>query len=98
MLDLANIIRIGSMEWDIYLGAHRAAGGKIDAHTRRCAYCWARAATALMYLAWLAEHKPDGSLMIIQIEEATNRLERSSEAVFPVDLATIANRFCERHA
>jgi aminoglycoside phosphotransferase (APT) family kinase protein len=33
MLDLANIIRIDSTEWDIYLDAYRAAGGKIDAQT-----------------------------------------------------------------
>jgi hypothetical protein len=78
MLDLANIIRIDSTEWDIYLGAYRAAGGKMDAQTCRRAYYWARAATALMYLPWIAEHKPDACRMIMQIEEAAEGLERSS--------------------
>jgi Ser/Thr protein kinase RdoA (MazF antagonist) len=78
MLDLANIIRIDSTEWDIYLGAYRAAGGKIDAQTCRRAYCWARAATALMYLPWFAEHTSEASRMIMQIEEAAEGLERST--------------------
>jgi hypothetical protein len=46
----------------------------------RRAYSWARAATALMQ-PWIAEHKPDASLMSIQIKEAANRVERSSEAL-----------------
>jgi Ser/Thr protein kinase RdoA (MazF antagonist) len=78
MLDLANIIRIDSTEWDIYLGAYRAAGGQIDTQTCRRAYCWARTATALMYLPWIAEHKPDAWRMIMQIEEAAEGLERST--------------------
>jgi Ser/Thr protein kinase RdoA (MazF antagonist) len=77
MLDVANIIRIDSTEWDIYLDAYRAAGGKIDAERCRRAYCWARAATGLRYLPWIAEHKPDASRMIMQIEEAAEGLERS---------------------
>jgi hypothetical protein len=77
-LDLANISRIDSTEWDIYLGAYRAAGDQIDTQTCRRAYCWARTATALMYLPWIAEHKPDAWWMIMQIEKAVEGLERSS--------------------
>lgn len=74
MLDLANIISIDSTGWHTYLSAYRKAGGTIDEPTCRRAYWWARAATGLFYLPWIAEHKPDATRMIVQIEDANDHL------------------------
>lgn len=49
-LDLANIIRIDSPLWAVYVEAYRRAGGKIDDASLRQGYYWARAATGLQYL------------------------------------------------
>ena len=74
MLDLANIIAIESPQWRTYLSAYSAAGGTIDEVTLRRAYWWARAATGLAYLPWIAGHKSDAPRMILQIEDANERL------------------------
>jgi hypothetical protein len=75
MLDLANIVAIESADWDRYLAVYRAAGGVIDTATARRGYWWARAATALMYVPWAAEHSSRAPDLIAQIGEANARLD-----------------------
>jgi hypothetical protein len=77
MLDLANIVRIDSPQWHTYFAAYREAVGGIDEATSRRAFWWARAATGLQYLPWVAEHTADASRTIVQIEEAHERLSDS---------------------
>ena len=43
MLDLANIVELGSPEWATYVAAYEAAGGAFDAAVAERAYWWARA-------------------------------------------------------
>jgi aminoglycoside phosphotransferase (APT) family kinase protein len=75
-LDLANIIRIDSPLWAVYLDTYRGAGGKIDEASLRTGYYWARAATGLQYLPWIAAHLPTAPAMIAQVLEAEETLRR----------------------
>jgi aminoglycoside phosphotransferase (APT) family kinase protein len=79
-LDLANIIRIDSPLWAVYLDTYRGAGGKIDEASLRTGYYWARAATGLQYLPWIAAHLPTAPAMIAQVLEAEETLRRLSVA------------------
>src|SRR5262249_1032529 len=79
-LDLANIIRIDSPLWTVYLDAYRRAGGKIAEASLRQGYHWARAATGLQYLPWIAANRPTASAMISQILEAEATLRMLSMA------------------
>jgi hypothetical protein len=74
MLDLANIIELGSPEWATYVAAYEAAGGALDAATAGRAYWWARAVTGLMYVAWAVDNSDRTPALIAQIEDATKRL------------------------
>jgi len=75
-LDLANIIRMDSPLWAVYLDAYRRAGGKIDEAALRTGYYWARAATGLQYLPWIATHLPTAPAMIAQVLEAEETLRK----------------------
>ncbi len=77
MLDLANIVRIDSPEWQIYLAAYREARGEVDEATCRRAYWWARAATGLQYLPWVAEHTAGAEGMVRQVAEAEAQLRNA---------------------
>jgi aminoglycoside phosphotransferase (APT) family kinase protein len=79
-LDLANIIRMDSPLWAVYLDSYRRAGGKIDEASLRTGYYWARAATGLQYLPWIAAHLPTAPAMIAQVLEAEETLRRLSVA------------------
>jgi aminoglycoside phosphotransferase (APT) family kinase protein len=79
-LDLANIIRIDSPLWAVYLDTYRGAGGTIDEASLRTGYYWARAATGLQYLPWIAAHLPTAPAMIAQVLEAEETLRRLSVA------------------
>jgi hypothetical protein len=71
MLDLANIIGLGSTDWEIYLAAFEAAGGQLDPATLTRAFWWARAVTGLMYVPWAADHSDRAPALIAQMEDAT---------------------------
>jgi aminoglycoside phosphotransferase (APT) family kinase protein len=75
-LDLANIIHIDSPLWAVYLDAYRRAGGKIDEAALRKGYYWARAATGLQYLPWIAANLPTAPAMISQVLEAEETLRK----------------------
>jgi thiamine kinase-like enzyme len=75
-LDLANIIRIDSPLWAVYLDAYRRAGGKIDEASLRKGYYWARVATGLQYLPWIAANRPIAPAMISQVLEAEKTLRK----------------------
>jgi thiamine kinase-like enzyme len=74
MLDLANIIELGSPEWETYVAAYRAAGGAFDAAVAERAYWWAKAATGLMYIGWAVDNSDRATALIAQIENANARL------------------------
>jgi hypothetical protein len=74
MLDLANIIELGSPEWATYVAAYEAAGGAFDATIAERAYWWAKAVTGLMYVAWAVDNSDRAPALIAQIEDATARL------------------------
>lgn len=75
-LDLANILRIDSPLWAVYLDSYRRAGGKIDDASLRKGYYWARAATGLQYLPWIAANLPTAPAMISQVLEAEETLRK----------------------
>jgi thiamine kinase-like enzyme len=79
-LDLANIIRIDSPLWVVYLDSYRRAGGKIDEASLRMGYYWALAATGLQYLPWIVTHLPTAPAMISQVLEAEETLRKLSVA------------------
>ena len=57
MLDLANVVEMGSPAWATYVAAYQAA--RTVCSTRRVAeraYWWARAMTGLMYIAWAVDN------------------------------------------
>ena len=70
MLDLANIIELGSPAWATYVAAYRAAGGAFDAAAAERAYWWARAMVGLMYIAWAVDNSDRTTDLIAQIETA----------------------------
>jgi thiamine kinase-like enzyme len=74
MLDLANIIEIGSPEWATYVEAFQAAGGAFDAGVAERAFWWARAVTALLYVGWAVDNSERATQLIAQIEHANARL------------------------
>jgi thiamine kinase-like enzyme len=74
MLDLANIIELGSQEWATYVAAYQAAGGAFDAAVAERAFWWARAITGLMYIAWAVDNSDRATDLIAQIEDAAARL------------------------
>ena len=74
MLDLANIIELGSPEWATYVAAYEAAGGAFDPGVAARAYWWAKAVTGLMYIPWAVDNSDRAPALISQIEDATARL------------------------
>jgi aminoglycoside phosphotransferase (APT) family kinase protein len=74
MLDLANIIELGSPQWGIYVAAYRAAGGAFDPVVAERAYWWAKAMVGLMYVAWAVDNSDRAPALIAQIEAANARL------------------------
>jgi aminoglycoside phosphotransferase (APT) family kinase protein len=77
MLDLANIIELGSPEWLTYVAAYEAAGGAFDAAIAERAYWWAKAATGLMYVPWAVGNSDRAPAPIVQLEDAAARLAAS---------------------
>jgi Ser/Thr protein kinase RdoA (MazF antagonist) len=74
MLDLANIVEIGSPLWEAYVRAYRAAGGAFDEAIARRGFWWARAMTAVMYIPWAAANSDRVTDLIEQAEAATAEL------------------------
>ena len=74
MLDLANIVELGSPQWEIYVAAYRAAGGEFDPLVAERAYWWAKAMVGLMYVAWAVDNSDRAPALIAQIEAANARL------------------------
>jgi aminoglycoside phosphotransferase (APT) family kinase protein len=74
MLDLANIVELGSPQWATYVAAYQAAGGAFDAAVAERAFWWARAITGLMYVAWAVDNSDRAPALIAQIEDANARL------------------------
>jgi hypothetical protein len=62
--------------WAVYLDAYRRAGGKIDEASLRKGYYWARVATGLQYLPWIAANRPIAPAMISQVLEAEKTLRK----------------------
>ena len=73
-LDLANIISIESLSWRVYRDACQKAGESISEETAKLGYFWARAATGMQYLPWIAHNTPDAPRMIAQVIEAEREI------------------------
>jgi aminoglycoside phosphotransferase (APT) family kinase protein len=74
MLDLANIIELGSPEWATYVAAYQATGNAFDSVVAERAYWWAKAMVGLMYIAWAVDNSDRAPDLIAQIETANARL------------------------
>ena len=74
MLDLANIVELGSPAWATYVAAYQAAGGAFDAAVAERAYWWAKAMVGLMYIAWAVDNSDRATDLIAQVETANARL------------------------
>lgn len=66
MLDVANTIPIGAPAWDAYLAAYRAAGGALSDAAQALAWRWAKGVCGLMYLPWVAQHRPDQAMGLVE--------------------------------
>jgi aminoglycoside phosphotransferase (APT) family kinase protein len=76
MLDLANVVSIGSANWQAYFAAWEQAGGPPqDPYQIRLAYYWAVVMVNLQYLPFAAAHRPENvQQMVERIRDASNRL------------------------
>jgi hypothetical protein len=83
MLDVANTIPIGSPSWDAYIGAYRAAGGRLAEAHLILAWRWASGVAGLMYLPWVAFNRDDPTVLIRQTLEADAALAEAADAPLP---------------
>ena len=76
MLDLANVVTMGSPNWDVYSAAWEVAGGlALDPDLTRQGYYWAVAMVNLQYLPFAAAHRTENVVgMVERILDARNRL------------------------
>lgn len=73
-LDVANLIEFGSSNWELYSSTLRAEGLTVADEVLAQAYQWARAATALGYLPWIAQNTDKAPAMVEQIITAAERV------------------------
>ena len=77
MLDVANLVELGSENWNVYLKAWEEASGEVvDMPMARLNYYWATAMVNLQYLPFAAEFSQDNILgMIDRICDARLQME-----------------------
>lgn len=73
-LDIANLIAFGSEGWRTYQASLRSAW-QLDEATLTQAYYWAKVATGLQYLPWIAANTDSPSGMIDEVLSAAARLD-----------------------
>ena len=80
MLDLANIVELGSPQWATYVAAYDVADRTLDPAVTERAYWWAKAMVGLMYVAWAVDNSDRAPDLIAQIETANAPRQRRSAA------------------
>ncbi len=80
MLDIANMVEMGSNEWDIYLSAwEEASARKADPRLTVLSYHWATIQVNVQYLGWVVEHRSADKVrsMVQRACEAEEKINKS---------------------
>jgi Ser/Thr protein kinase RdoA (MazF antagonist) len=78
MLDLANVVPLGSPGWHAYLAAYESASGQpVDLELATLGYHWATAMVMLQYMPWAAFHGPKTADMVETVFLAAEDCERT---------------------
>jgi aminoglycoside phosphotransferase (APT) family kinase protein len=84
LLDIANVVALGSDDWRVYLAAYEAASGQpIDLTLATLGCHWATAMVNLQYLPWVALYRPDNAAhMVTQVIQAAEDIQTTVKKTF----------------